>query len=396
MERCKIFWLSVAMMLSSLACAQNARDSTDRYVEDQLLNNVVIIEGVHNDGRPILGLGMIIGRTADFIWVATAKHVVFKEDHLLSSANASPVKSLRAKFRNGTIWEVAHPPERTMIDLAFFSLRVPRNEAGPDLWRENVEILNPAVGTEVRLAGLPKLIRYGGSGARIAGIDPAGNLEIENLNGVEGQSGAPVATNNGFVGIYVQSAGSRVIPMSSIKQEAARAGRPYMLLPAPAKATPVRLCLINEEGSRDLPAVVDTREIRKPDKDGCVATTSGPARLRASNVWISCQPQQFELSTQAHQTLRIACSIDPAGHWRVKSEGYVEVKKISEALWSIEGFTSRFGTFSGALRGPSTSLTIEIRMGSGLSLHGPIELSPNSMTGNLSGTGGTWQLELRR
>lgn len=384
------------MILSSVTFAKDARDNADRYVEDQLLNNVVVIEGIHHDGRPILGLGMIIGRSDDFIWVATAKHVVFKEDQLLSSAGASPVKSLRAKFRNGITWQVAHPPERTMIDLAFFSLKVPRKEAGPDLWRENVEILNPAVGTEVRLAGLPRLIRYGESGAKIARIDPAGNLVIGNLNGVEGQSGAPVATTKGFVGMYVQSAGSRVIPMSRIKQEAASAGRPYMLLPAPAEATPVRLCLVNEDGIRDLPAVVDNRDIKRPDKHGCVATISGPARLRPSDMGISCQPQQFELSAQPHQSLRIVCSIDPAGIWRLKGDGYVEVKKINEELWSIEGFTSRFGNFSGALRGPSTSLTTELRMGAGLSLHGQIELSPRRMTGNLSGTGGTWQLELRR
>lgn len=396
MERCKILWVSVLLILSSLAFAQGETDKVDQYIQDQLLNNVVIVEGMRNDGRPITGLGMIVGRSADAVWIATAKHVVFVEDQLLSSARVSPVKFLRAKFRDGRAWELAHPPMKTMIDLAFFSVNVPFGQAGPDLWRENVETLEPAVGTIVRLAGMPGVITYGASQARIAGTDVQGNVAIDNLVGAEGQSGAPVATSDGFVGIYVQSAGSRVIPMSSIKREAALAGTPYMLLPAPRKGSAVQLCLINESSAPSLPSVSDTREARRPDKDGCVTTTSGPNRLVSPDIWTRCRPQLVELSTQAKQSLRVTCSLTPSGIWRAKEDGYVEVKEADDALWVIEGFTSRFGTFDGALRGTSTSLAIELRMSSGLSLHGQIELSSRSMRGHLSGTAGTWQLELAR
>ncbi|USX26050.1 hypothetical protein NHH73_26375 [Oxalobacteraceae bacterium OTU3CINTB1] len=397
MEFYKILWLSVALILCSRAGAQSIPDHLARYIADQMLNNVVIVEGTRLDETPILGLGMIMARQGDLLWVATAGHVIFDQDHLLTLPYVPSVKVLTGKLRDGSRWAAALPPERTTdVDLAFLALKVPFGETGPDSWREGVEILEPKVGTKVRLAGLPDKIAYGGEGASISAVDTHGNIEFAGLMGVAGRSGAPVATKDGFVGIYVQSAGNRVVPMSVIKAVALGSNRPYGLSPTRAAPSAVRVCLVNSSGDAYMPQLIGPEVRAKPDKDGCVATLSG-AHFLAAAPGTDCEPHEFSLSDAPVQTIRFKCSVDPEGVWVSAQSGYLSVKKLGENLWSVEGLSqSQYGQLNGLLRGAPPTMQLELRTPVGLAFFGSIVLQPQKLKGNLAGSAGILPIEVSR
>lgn len=324
-------------LVAASARAQEAGDplaaALDAVRTDQFLYNVVWIEG---DAGRQAGAGFIVGRQLEVVWIATAAHVAFR-DFRRDVLVPAPQDGLRIHFHGqGGSLPVAGPPRLGRGDLAFIPVFRPPSQFGPDLWREQViethlETLAPA-----RLAALPGAIGYGPADGRLQRT-PEGGLELVEISGAEGQSGAPVVAGRGLVGMYYQSAGQRMIPIAEIAASARETEVPWRLAALPPPARPVRLCLTVDGAAPSQLRVNSDLGLRTPGPDGCADVLSGSVSLSAQDPTLRCEPRVLTLpATPTSQTLRAQCAANLSGIWN-SSFGAVHIRRLGEGPWRAEG-----------------------------------------------------------
>lgn len=390
-----IIILGLALPVSQ---AQTPQVAIDRFVHDHMLDNVVVLTTEH-EGNIQYGLGFIIGRSGRLIWIATAAHVVFPAyETKQPNLRLVPARVIRANRRGDSrSWSAAAPPDQGFGgDYAFVSFEMPFEEAGMDRWRERVAVYAPEIGETVVIAGRPSEIAYGDPGGRIVGRDADGAPIVEGLVGAPGQSGGPLVTPSGFVGMYVQSTGQRFIPLAVIQEGARQAGRPWGILEAEPTPLPVRLC-VTARGRTESLRINGPLGIRIPDAQGCITTLSGQHQFTLNTMGTICSPSTVIISRNPNQRLEFVCSVDPNGIWISASEGSIEITQASSTTWSLRGLNqSRFGWLNGMLTGTLPKLNFSGRTGLGYQVSGTLTVEPLRIAGRLRVGSVPFDLEVTR
>lgn len=390
-----ISWFRFAIVVLatiSRSFGQSVETQVGTFVSDQLLNNVVSIRATV-DGTSRIGAGLIFGRSGETLWVATAAHVVSS-----SSGTPSPPGAayLEVKLKGDSrVWPISSPPELAFgFDLAFIGIRVPITVGGADMWRNNVEVDTVAPGTAVRIAARPGEIVYGEAGATVAKTSA---LTFDALRGQEGQSGAPLATAKGFLGIYTKSAGDRIILIRDIRLAASKAGRPWQLTAAPRDPVSAVVCLkIDGELSRP-PNLNGPSGIVAPDSQNCYSTLSGQTKVVAIEAWIACEPESFDVAPGRRQEISISCRANPIGIWVSPNHGFLSVSGAGSRIWKISGLQgSPFGGISGILTGTPPLLFFQGTGSFNQPATGQINLTAREMSGTLLIGGATYPLRVTR
>ena len=173
-----------------------------------ILQNVVRIEAV-DDNTPSKGYGMIVGRSGDLLWVATAAHVVFKPGWETED-DPEPLPSLSAQWIGiSGRRRVVRAVMAGRNDVAFIAVDAPAADPASNAWAQR--ILNPAptAGESVAIAATVQEIDLDPDRGRVptgfSTTDPSG---VPGLAGEVGQSGAPVTSDRGVIGLFTAHAGA--------------------------------------------------------------------------------------------------------------------------------------------------------------------------------------------
>ena len=392
MGTCQIFRIFFGLILYAAHAAQVQGQVgpglPEPFAAEQMLNNVVRVEA---DGSE--GFGFIFGRFGDVLWIATAAHVIFPESPIVPR---QPARAIRVQLRGLPIWFVpAAPPDLASHDIAFIGISAPFSQTGAVFWRNDIQVDELTLGQPLRIAASGGRIAYSPSGTgKVVGAARAPLIDIS--AGQEGQSGAPVASSEGFVGMYQKSAGERVVPISTVQNEALKAGRPWHLLPAPVPPVAVRLCLTPAVGSASLPHINGPAGIVQRDSTNCVHTMSGVNVFLPLELGVLCDPPLVNVPRAPQQTLAVRCYVNPSGVWRSKSDGYVTVAAQGD-IWTIEGLSqSKFGAFNGLLTGRPPLLEVKMRTSIGSVAFGTLLLEAMRLHGRLLVDGQNFDVDLER
>lgn len=332
-----------------------------------MLNNVVrIYHGVYPSGY-----GLIIGRVGDALWVATAAHVVIANDQVLP---VKPFDNISVQINGDTRhWSIiADPVPDSTEDLAFLSVNVPRTVVGPDAWRESVLDEDIGEGDRVRLGATPGAIGFTDWSGKFVLNSNVLRLAID--QGFAGQSGVPVMTARGVVGIYLRSDGERAVAISRVRTAAKTGGFPWMLSAVEQKPFAVKLCLLVNGAAIDQLRVNSLSGSAKADSEGCFQTSSGQVVIAAVATMKICSPETPNIPRERQVTLTVACRINAGGLWLSDSYGVLELKRAGEDRYTFEGLNL---PNYGWIRGSAT------RSGDHLQLRGDTQIG-NSLTGELS------------
>jgi len=383
---------ALIVFISEVARAQLGLGAPESFASEQMLNNVVLVEA---DGEH--GLGFIIGRVGDVLWIATAAHVVYPDRH---RTPPQPASRIRVQVRGVPTWfSPAEPPDLARNDIAFIGVRAPMaNMTLALFWRSNVQVSQITPGQPLRIAGMPGLIAYSPSGTgKVSGTTQLPVIEIAVGMGQAGQSGGPVASAEGFVGMYQKSAGDRVVPIGIIHRAALDAGRPWELLPAPLASVAVRLCLTAVTGGMALPDINGPAGPVKRDTANCVNTKSGMNALVPPQHLVLCDPPQVTLPREPQQQqLAVRCYVDPSGAWMSKTDGYLMIAARGD-IWTIGGLSqSKFGAFTGLLSGTPPTLQVQMRTQTGSVATGNLILTPRRLHGLLLVDGQSFAVDMER
>lgn len=378
---------ALVLCLSQAARGQLGLGQPEPFATEQMLNNVVRVE---TSTSKDFGFGFIFGRLGDVLWIATAAHVIFPDR---SRTPPLPAEGIRVQLRGVPNWFVpAAPPVPASHDIAFIAISAPQ---APVFWRNNIQVDKLTLGQPLRIAGINGRIAYSASGTgKVVGTAHAPLIEI--YTGQEGQSGAPVTSPEGFVGMYQKSAGDRVIPIATVRDEALKAGKPWQLSQAPLLPVAVRLCLTPAGESTTLPHINGPAGTVRRDADNCVQTMSGMNILVSPQQGVLCDPPQVNLPRDPLQTLAVRCFVDPVGIWRSKTDGYVTIA-AQGSLWTIEGLQqSKYGVFKGLLTGPPPHLQVQMHTQIGSMAFGTLILEPRRLHGRLLVDGQNFDVDLER
>lgn len=377
------------VLASGESLASDTIDPTKETYAQSELENVVRVESGEKDGA-----GFIVARDSDIVWVVTAAHVAYPQGPL-----ELPAANIRVQLRGQTRWwNLAEAPKIARTDIAFLPVKIPQLENGQDNWLQLVLDKEPKDGVTVRIAATPSAIEYGKPAGHVV-LDATGSFAIVGMPfgaGGEGQSGAPVADDQGFVGMYVQSAGQRVIPISEIEVAAHKANVPWMLtsfLPS----RDIRLCVhLIGASAKDILASTRNGTVSL-DESGCVITQSGDETITSVRPNEKCVPEILHLSTDRDQSITIHCGVRLEGQWTAGTLGHVKLTKRGELLWDFEGLeNSPEGWVKGqiSLTGNLVGLTGHTQNG-GLVI-GSLTLSDQTIFGEISVNGTSVHIDLIR
>jgi hypothetical protein len=348
------------------AAAQDARPI--------ILNNLVRLTARNTDGTVSEGYGLVIGRKDDDIWIVTAAHVVFLEQRVPFQASSitaviGPPECQTAAPAS----EAPYKPGRT--DIALLPLRVPLRIQGQapvqgmppqasacELWIPSVLSEGPVAGEELKLIGHsgrleinPRVVRLTG-GAAPQG--PFGSVGIEGLSSQGGDSGAPVASARGVVGLYIGAVGAAgyMVPINVIREAISGSDSPWQLT-AGSDPTPgiVRFCVQQTGPERPEIRLQGPTDAIALDASGCATAPRATLRVNVPNPALhACEPSRIA-PTKDNQTILIACSAKLDGYWRHGATDGLTVSTLSPGRWRISGLaTTPFGPLSGEVRGTSS------------------------------------------
>lgn len=389
--------LRLGAVVAVLAGPAHGEDTARALPGDRVLDNVVLITASDN-GHAVHGVGFIFGRFGESLWVATAAHVVFPDygsDKPRSDQHALPLITVTLRGVPAA-WALDRPPEFGFGgDIAFLSVHVPPAQLGVDRWSEPVVAQDAGAGTAVRLAGEPHEIVFGADVATVEAATPAG-VRIPEPLGQEGQSGAPVVSADGIVGMYTNAGEYKMIPIRTIAEAARKADRPWQLTAAPPVLGEVALCLTAAGGTGRL-VVSNARAVVALDAQGCVRTLAGTNRISSREPWVRCEPGMLELTAGHRITQEVACVVDPAGQWQTHQDGFLTLTYVGDGHWKLDGLQqSRVGWLSGMAMGRPPILTVTGTSAFGAALSGQLEVGPQRLVGRLQAGGTLLELEATR
>ena len=340
----------------------------ERFAKNERLFNVVRISGAKRSGY-----GLIIGRQFDKLFVATARHILHK-DFVNDAPGGSQLVKVRL-YGLETYWRpipgrVYEPLDDSGVtDLAIIQVVVPQQpqaDGGPflkaDTWREDVVVADPVAGAAVELAATTHDIGYAGGHGRIAEVVDGRAVRFRDLHGEEGQSGAAIATDRGFVGLYLGSVNRQGISLLDIKRVVEEEfGSPiWMLQFVDARSVSRRICVeIRSRYSCDL-TVAGPVGVVQMDADMCGASYTGSHTVYCNRTGIECEPRSFHLAEDTAGAIVIKCGLDPSGMWRSHGQGFLSLHRAGPGRWRATiDLPRQMGRIVGAVTGAPPLLNLE-------------------------------------
>ena len=350
---------------------QTIQDRLDRFIREERLYNVVRIRGPQGDGY-----GLIIGRNFENLLVLTARHILHDD---FVNARHSPGAGLSVRLYGvETDWRgipgrvyVLAPSDRVQ-DIATIEVAVPRdprlgegNYLLSDSWREKVVDADPDVDARVELAATVNDIGYAGGHARISRIEHGRPVSFEGLAGHPGQSGAPIATDRGFVAIYLGSGARQAIPLVDIRDALiAEFGAPFWgLIPVDPRPESTRLCVRLGGAHVSDVTVSGPFSVVVLSKRGCGDTTTGRHSIFGKRFGLVCTPGSFLVTTDASEPFAITCNADPTGLWSTSGQGFLQLESVGRSMWQL---TLNLPRNRGQIRGMVTGSPPNLYLNEGL------------------------------
>lgn len=365
-----------------------------------LLNNVARIQAPSDSGVPKNGYGLIVGRELEVLWVATAAHVVKRTP--TNDNSADYVSATIYFYGSAQPFRIAAEPRWTNIDIVFLPVHAPlgANQLVDD-WISAVIAPRVSNGDEASLLGssadaiaiAPDKGRIQLASGLATPVQLPDVFNIQGLRGLEGQSGAPVATAQGIVGIYFASgvggpSDAQVISIVSVKRLAeARSVRWELIENSGPSPVMTRLCIRHLTTER--PAVMIGGQIAAPDAAGsaCVRLHAGTQAISSTDLDLSCSPSSIKLAEEPSQEVAVSCAIALGGIWTNNDLGGGQLTPITGGKWAFEGLDlGPYGHVSGQLSGVQPQLYFDGQTANGRPLRGFVHVDRKVLAFHLTMT----------
>jgi hypothetical protein len=396
----RLFINAVMTLLLGVSAANAQGDLLEKYLHEEILNNIVTIH-VEFAGRPAQdGMGFIVGRDGDTLWIATARHVVTRTDgNTVISASAKITVFLR-NIR--TEWTLRRSPveSATDPDLDFLAVFAPLTQlGGVDQWLQPGVADQPQRGERVWLAK-PGEIAFDDGVASVGSTSDPRTLYLEHLKAQPAQSGGPVVTARGIIGMLLQSGAKPALAIESVEEGARLDNVAWGLRSSKLTyRSPTHLC-ISSTGIVHPPLGLNgERGVIRMKETGCADAFAGNYNLVIFDQHVSCLPQSISLSNVPSQALEVNCEISPQGMWQSNAYGFINVTRSVSGThdWSFNGFELLMhGTFTGTLTGEPPYLSLSAHALDGSELSGQMLLTERSLKGTVLLDGFAIQMELGR
>lgn len=366
----------------------------DNFEKEDRLYNVVKIRGAKGNGY-----GLIIARNFDSLLVATARHIL--HDDFVNNI-PGPNTTLRVRlygierYWQGIPGRTYEPPAINGVpDLAVIEVSVPREPgvAGrpflkSEFWREKIIVTDPCPGTPVELAATVNDIGYAGGSGQIARVEKGRAVRFDHLEGEPGQSGAPVATDRGFIGLYLGSGTQQVIPLPDIRDAIVKEyGAPFWgLFAVDPRSTAAQLC-VRVRGARiDEVAISGPYGLVKFDEYGCAGSTTGNHFVVGNRIGLMCAPSSFSFIADTSEPYAITCTIDPSGIWSTLGQGYLYLKLLRDNVWDLTlDLPRNRGQIRGKVMGSPPDLYLDGGvLAGGMSVSGSIRVNGDKLSIDLT------------
>ena len=330
--------------VSARAEVETFEDHLEIFLKEERLNNVVKLEGAKSNGY-----GLIIGRSQDHILVVTARHIL--HDSFVNDVSGKD-GILRVRLYGfeeqwyavaGRVYQPVRDGE--VMDLAVIEVHVPRqqrSEGEPylksDSWREDVMDVDPVVGERLELAARVDEIGYVGGVGRIAMVSEGRPTHFDSLEGQPGQSGAPVASSRGFVGLYLGCCPVEIVAIADIERAIVQNfGRSlWELLPVEPRSTLAELCIAVTGGTIDDVSVTGPNGLVRFDSSGCGTSITGRHQVSGMRGGLVCQPRSMALTDNVQGRYSISCTVDVSGPWTALGQGYLSLRRVRSGVWHLE------------------------------------------------------------
>ncbi|WP_422039631.1 hypothetical protein [Roseibium sp.] len=358
--RLTTFLVIFFLLRSANLAAQDIDEQHRNFVREDFLYNVVKIKGEKQ------GYGLIIGREFDLLYVATAFHIL-PESFIWPDPAPTPVTV--KLYRLNETWEAL--PHRVTgskeMDLAIIEVYVPRQPRGDgvtpliaDHWRAQVFDSEPRIGDRAELMASVQTIGYAGGNAIVSGVEAGRVAKFEDLLESPGQSGAPISTTRGIVGIYLGTRAQQLVSLPDIAEIVHTEIGPgaYQLVSVPRRPSPTTVCVSIRNGLEHGIAISGPKGLLLLDKDGCAESLSGLHNVTAQ--YASCEPSTFDVSVEALFEVTVSCGPLPDGVWIASGLGFLEVTPCGPECWNFRAnLPQNRGELRGRLEGKLPRLSVE-------------------------------------
>lgn len=378
-------WRVGALLASASAISTGNCQVQD--IRPIILGNVVRIEAPVKNGSTQRGYGLIVSREGDVLWVATAQHVVrWKQSSADDSKDYSP-DIVVLMLGHTERFKLAARPRwlEKDTDVAFLPIHAPLS-AGRlvEPWRATV--IAGTINRDEPLALLGSnhdSIAIESNGGRI--IDDATSSDgmrltnIVGLAGMPAQSGAPVATPTGIIGLYLASGADGpddavVVPISLVEKGAAERNVPWHLQRNVGTSNyRTRVCITHAGSER--PDIIVAATVLLPSKvDGqCGDVFAGRQSISSADSEVSCTPAVAQLAERSTQNISVECHVAITGFWNNPDLGGAQLTPLAKGLWQFEGLDqSPYGKISGRVTGQPPRLYFDGLTGAGRPISGSI------------------------
>lgn len=354
------FLTAYLVLQSTDLAAQNVNERLQDFLREDLLYNVVKITAEHN------GYGLIIGREFDRLYVATALHIL--PDSFIWP-DPAPLPVTVKLYRLNETWEAL--PHRVTgsqgSDLAIIEVNIPERPRGDGVtplfanhWRAQVFDSDPRIGERAELMASVQTIGYAGGNARVSGVEVGKVVAFHDLLETSGQSGTPISTERGIVGIYLGTKAQQIVSLPEIAAVVNREIGPgaYQLVPVDRRPSPATVCVRVRDTPQDEIAIKGPNGLLELDKDGCAETLSGSHRT--ASKFVACEPSTFVVPEGKSLRLAISCKPIPDGVWVARGLGFLNVSRCGADCWDFNAnLPQNRGELKGRFEGELPRLSVE-------------------------------------
>jgi hypothetical protein len=350
----------------------NAQSSDVQKLVDSAQGNAVSIVATYGS-TPFEGYGVVVSKTSDGYIVATAKHIVMQNE----SIKASSVSISAFGISMGTVTKMNL---ESPFDVAFLWVKGAPSAAWQDQFGS---FEDPLPGEHAWIYGHDSSWTFKGEGT----IDSVqqGILQINDLNGWKGESGAPVFSSYGLIGLYLRAHGlgtSDVLPLRTIRSEGERLDVPWSLTQAMWIPRSVKLTVRRIDTSE--PEIhVRNLQTGQTFPIGEHDAYSGKYAVVFPFSLMQCAPSTFDISrTVVTQNIDIKCVPNLNGEW---SNGRLRmlITRVNDYDYEFTGVSTSadpIAPASGRLQQNSADervFFITAKTASGFTLGGSATVSPN-------------------
>lgn len=362
------------------------------------LSNVVVFS-VQNAKREEIkaGYGLILGRQDKVLWVATAAHVLFPPG-AANLRSPSPLGTVTARWLSS---DVSHGIGGRVLfplglkDVVFVPIDAPISQAFLDTWLRSVLAHVPKPGERLWLAGSGRTIAIEGDGFAIPPVATSASASgssdhtgISAVHGQEGQSGSPIITTRGMVGLYLgllDTGQGEVVSIASLMESARKLNVPWQLGYNDAPdSTPARFCIVHTGPERPAVRLVHS-ELLTPDIAGCIEALRTTYRVDTQDSHILCEPENLDLSTSTAKSIGLDCRVSIVGIWPTGTLGGAQFSALGWERWKFAGLAnSPHGSVSGDVQGRPPDLLIKGQTSTHHDFFGSLKAEKGRIRGQLT------------